>query len=95
MYSSLKPGLAIKAQSTQLNRTCGIDATAAYDYICKVDDEGISVYVQRGNKRGWLEVMMTPETFANNFEENRQRTDNISYSISRHFSKRYPEDYTR
>lgn len=91
MHPSLKPGLAIKAQPTQLNQRHGIDAAAAKGRICKADENGISVYLERGNNRGWLEVLMTPETFANNFEEDRQRGDNIAYRTSRHYSKRYPD----
>ena len=95
MYSSLKPGLAIKAQPTQLNQNCGIDTAVAQGYICKADDEGISVYVQWGSNHSWVKALMTPETFANNFEEDMRKADNIGYNIYTHFSKRYPEDYLR
>jgi hypothetical protein len=92
MHSSLQPGLAIKAKSTDLNQKHGIDAAAARGRIRKADEKGISVYLERGNNRGWLEVVMTPETFSWNFEEDYSRPDDISSRISKHYSKRYPED---
>ena len=92
MHSSLQPGLAIKARPTQLNQQHGIDAAVAKGRICKADENGISIYLERGNNRGWLEVVMTPETFSWNFEEDHKRGDNIAYRISKHYRKRYPED---
>lgn len=93
MYSLLKPGLAIKAKPTQTNQTCGIDTTAAQGYICKSDEEGISVYLQKGYNKGWIEAVMSPNTYALNFEEDRYRGDNIAYRILSHFNGHYPEDY--
>lgn len=93
MYPALNPGLAIKAKTTQMNQACGIDFTVAQGYICKADENGISVYLQRGYNRGWIEAVMTPETFAWNFEEDRQRGDNITYRNPNHFNQRYPDDY--
>lgn len=89
----LKPGLAIKAKPTQTNKYCGIDTTAAQGYICKADELGVSVYLQRGTNKGWIEAVMSPETFAWNFEEDRHRGDNMAYRTLTHFSGRYPEDY--
>ena len=93
MNPSLKPGLAIKAKPTHTNQTCGIDTVAARGYICKADESGVSVYLQQSTNKGWIEAVMSPETFAWNFEEDHHRGDNIAYRILTHFSGRYPEDY--
>ncbi|MET4075054.1 hypothetical protein [Hymenobacter sp. UYCo722] len=93
MSPHVQPGLAIKAKPTQINEACGIDAVTAKGYICKVDEGGISVYLQREHNRGWIEAVMHPEIFAWNFEEDRQRGDNIAYRNPNHFNQRYPDDY--
>ena len=95
MNSLLKPGLAIKAKATLLNKACGINSNTAQGHVCKASPEGISVYIQRGNSQGWIEAVMTPEAFAHNFEADFRRADNAYYNLTKHYSKRYPEDFMR
>jgi hypothetical protein len=87
----LKPGLSIRAKHTITNINCGINPDFSRGNICYIDDSGISIYFEKGSGRGYFEAIISPEVFAMNFEEDRVRPDNPTYSRYFHFHKRYPD----
>ena len=92
LNSDIKPGLAICAKPTEMNQRCGINPDTAHGYVCKADNTAVSVYLEQlGNRYGWLDIVMTPESFGKNFKKS-DRMANPGYTRSKHYGKKYPED---
>lgn len=93
MDPKLTAGLSIEAQDTPLNRRNGVYLQHGKGYICKADEQGISIYIESINHT-FYEIIVKPETFAMHFKESRIWPDNTAYTKTKHYKKRYPEDFT-
>lgn len=94
MYSGIKEGASIKAKDTQMNRSCGIDYYNARGFVCKADAAGVSIYMDKGLGKGWIEARMSSEHFALNFDiDGLMLVPATAYIRNTHYSKRLPEDY--
>jgi hypothetical protein len=94
MNPEIKAGIAIKAKYTETNRNCGIDPESARGFICKADEAGVSIYLDKAIGKGWIEARMSLDTFAMNFEiDGWLLTPASAYIRSSHYSKVFPDSF--
>jgi hypothetical protein len=91
----IEPGSRFVPLKTEVNKKFGLTDESKV-IVCFIDDNRISVFIDKGNMFNWIEAVMPLPVFAANFSPaNIHLERNKAYITSKHFTKEYPHYFNK